>query len=56
MDERSKERGEAERLGGLVCVEYPGVVQSPDNMINSLGGLDTIAQVLDEPNRRLELR
>lgn len=56
MDERSEEREEAERLGGLVCVEYPGVVRSPDSMINTLGGLDTIAQVLEEPNRRLELR
>ena len=45
-----------EKLLGLVCVEYPGVVQSPENMINSLGGRDTIAQVLEEPNRRLELR
>ena len=38
-----------EKLLGLVCVEYPGVVQSPENMINSLGGRDTIAQVLEEP-------
>ena len=45
-----------DRLSGLVCVEYPGVVQSPDNMITTLGGRDTIAQVLEEPNRRLELR
>ena len=45
-----------DRLAGLVCVEYPGVVQSPDNMITTLGGRDTIAQVLEEPNRRLELR
>ena len=40
----------------LVCVEYPGVVTSPSGMLNTLGGLDTIAQVLEEPNRRLELR
>ena len=56
MAESSDEREEGGRLGGLVCVEYPGVVRSPDNMINTLGGLDTIAQVLEEPNRRLELR
>jgi len=40
----------------LVCVEYPGVVSSPSKMIETLGGLETIAQVLEEPNRRLELR
>jgi len=56
MAESSTEDDSGERLRGLVCVEYPGVVQSPENMISTLGGLDTIAQVLDEPNRRLELR
>ena len=43
-------------ISDLVCVEYPGVVTSPSGMLNPLGGLDTIAQVLEEPNRRLELR
>merc|ERR1719220_327061 len=40
----------------LVCIEYPGVVNSTDKMLETLGGLETIAQVLEEPNRRLELR
>ena len=39
-----------------VCIEYPGVVNSTDKMLESLGGLETIAQVIEEPNRRLELR
>ena len=40
----------------LVCIEYPGVVNSTGKMLETLGGLETIAQVLEEPNRRLELR
>ena len=36
----------------LVCIEYPGVVNSTDKMLETLGGLETIAQVLEEPNRR----
>ena len=43
-------------IKNLVCVEYPGVVKSVPHMLETLGGLDTIAQVLEEPNRRLELR
>ena len=43
-------------LPELVCVEYPGVVDNPANMLDTLGGLETVAQVLEEPNRRLELR
>jgi len=43
-------------LDGLVCVEYPGLVQDVDKMINTLGGLKNIGQVVAEPNRRLELR
>jgi len=43
-------------LPQLVCVEYPGEVSSPTNMLDTLGGLETIAQVLEEPNRRMELR
>ena len=57
------EQGQGEQAGAghpgeLVCVEYPGVVtaQDPGPMLHTLGGLDTIAQVLEEPNRRLELR
>jgi len=43
-------------ISELVCVEYPGVVDDPNNMLDTLGGLETIAQVLEEPNRRMELR
>jgi len=48
------DRGEP--IPELVCIEYPGVVKSTDKMLESLGGLETIAQVIEEPNRRLELR
>ncbi|TRY64361.1 hypothetical protein TCAL_08702 [Tigriopus californicus] len=51
-DPRSPEAG----LPSLICVEYPGVVQNVDTMIATLGGLNTIAEVVEEPNRRLELR
>ena len=40
----------------LVCVEYPGIVRDTERMLATLGGLHNIAQVLEEPNRRLELR
>lgn len=41
---------------GLVCIEYPGVVQNPERAIRTMGGLKNIGLVLSEPNRRLELR
>jgi general transcription factor 3C polypeptide 5 (transcription factor C subunit 1) len=67
MEKAEAEAGEAEaegaeamagepELAGLVCVEYPGVAESPDRVVETLGGLETLAQVLEEPNRRLELR
>ena len=34
------------QLPELVCVEYPGIVVNPDKMIETLGGLETLAQVL----------
>ncbi len=40
----------------LVCVEYPGVVEDVGAMLCTLGGLDNVAKVYEEPNRRLELR
>lgn len=43
-------------LPGLVCVEYPGVARDPEKVVKTLGGLETLAQVLEEPNRRMELR
>ena len=56
--EASKDNGEEEegvqekeRVDGgeepeLVCVEYPGIVANPGKMIDTLGGLETLAQVL----------
>jgi len=57
-DTNTEEDGESEcvGLGELVCVEYPGVVRDSQAMVETLGGLANIAQVLEEPNRRLELR
>ena len=40
----------------LLCVEYPGKVQNVESMLSTLGGLDTIAKVAGEHNRRMELR
>ena len=34
------------QLPELVCVEYPGIVANPEKMIGTLGGLETLAQVL----------
>ena len=34
------------QLPELVCVEYPGIVTNPGKMIDTLGGLETLAQVL----------
>jgi len=48
--------GSTEESSGLVCIEYPGVVQNPEKAIKTLGGLKNIGQVVSESNRRLELR
>merc|ERR1712013_85000 len=50
------ESGLRSQLPELVCVEYPGIVNNTGKMIETLGGLETLAQVMEEPNRRLELR
>ena len=54
--EEEEESVQEERKGGedvlrsqlpeLVCVEYPGIVANPGKMIDTLGGLETLAQVL----------
>ena len=36
-------------LPGLVCVEYPGVAANADKVVETLGGLDTLAQVILAP-------
>ena len=40
------EDGLRSQLPELVCVEYPGIVANPGKMIDTLGGLETLAQVL----------
>ena len=40
----------------LLCIEYPGRVENVTKALATLGGLDGIAKVAEEPNRRLELR
>ena len=37
-------------LPGLVCVEYPGVAANADKVVETLGGLDTLAQVTLAPH------
>ncbi|XP_045108931.1 general transcription factor 3C polypeptide 5-like isoform X2 [Portunus trituberculatus] len=44
------------KLRQFVCIEYPGLVENVDNMINTLGGLEKISEVYCEDNRRMELR
>ena len=41
-----EEGGLRSQLPELVCVEYPGIVANPGKMIETLGGLETLAQVL----------
>ncbi|XP_019959781.1 general transcription factor 3C polypeptide 5 [Paralichthys olivaceus] len=40
----------------LVCVEYPAVVTSSNNMLETLGGERAVSKTFANPNRRLELR
>lgn len=40
----------------LVCVEYPGLVQNPEAMIETLGGKSALAKAFGDTSRRLELR
>uniref|UniRef100_A0A1I8NVG1 Transcription factor IIIC subunit 5 HTH domain-containing protein n=1 Tax=Stomoxys calcitrans TaxID=35570 RepID=A0A1I8NVG1_STOCA len=37
-------------------IEYPGLVKSTENMLNTLGGLAKVSQVLGGESKRLELR
>ncbi|KAJ6645869.1 General transcription factor 3C polypeptide 5 [Pseudolycoriella hygida] len=40
----------------FVRVEYPGIVKNVDNMLATLGGINTVSEVFSTPNRRLPLR
>lgn len=40
----------------LVCIGYPGIVNNEENMLKTLGGIQSISKVYSEANRRLELR
>ncbi|XP_069017793.1 general transcription factor 3C polypeptide 5 [Embiotoca jacksoni] len=40
----------------LVCVEYPAVVSSVGDMLETLGGEQTVTKTFARPNKRLELR
>ncbi|KAF6211179.1 hypothetical protein GE061_014294 [Apolygus lucorum] len=40
----------------LVCIEYPGLVQNVDKMLETLGGIQEVSRVNIQKNRRLELR
>ena len=51
VQEKRKGGGDGEdvlrsQLPELVCVEYPGIVANPGKMIDTLGGLETLAQVI----------
>ncbi|KAL1124661.1 hypothetical protein AAG570_001285 [Ranatra chinensis] len=50
--EVNKDQGSQE----LVCIEYPGIVNNVDKMLDTLGGLHEVSMVYSERNRRLELR
>ncbi|KAF2904878.1 hypothetical protein ILUMI_01295 [Ignelater luminosus] len=40
----------------LLCIEYPGMVENVDRMIETLGGMHSIEMAVGNHNRRLELR
>lgn len=37
--------GSTGKLQQFVCIEYPGMVKSVDNMLTTLGGVEKISQV-----------
>ncbi|XP_063287390.1 general transcription factor 3C polypeptide 5 [Pelobates fuscus] len=39
----------------MVCVEYPGIVQNVDKMLQTLGGEKSVSRIYADPTRRLEL-
>uniref|UniRef100_A0A8C5R391 General transcription factor 3C polypeptide 5 n=1 Tax=Leptobrachium leishanense TaxID=445787 RepID=A0A8C5R391_9ANUR len=39
----------------MVCVEYPGLVRNVENMLQTLGGENSVSRVYADPTRRLEL-
>ena len=45
MRKTEAESGLRSQLPELVCVEYPGIVNNTGKMIETLGGLETLAQV-----------
>ena len=49
-DQESSPRSE------MICIEYPGLVQNADTMINTLGGQQALLKAFEDSNRRLELR
>ena len=58
VQEKRKGAGSGEdvlrsQLPELVCVEYPGIVSNPVKMIETLGGLETLAQVLLRLRKKL---
>ncbi|KAF5308795.1 hypothetical protein FQR65_LT06028 [Abscondita terminalis] len=40
----------------LLCIEYPGIVENVDNMLETLGGIHNIETAVGNYNRRLELK
>ena len=40
----------------MICIEYPGLVQNPEKMVDTLGGKTALLKAFEDPTRRLELR
>ena len=40
----------------VICVEYPGVVQNTEAMLDTLGGTLNLCKVFTDKSRRMELR
>lgn len=40
----------------VICVEYPGVVQNTESMLETLGGTVNLCKVFSDKSRRMELR
>uniref|UniRef100_A0A8D0HJE2 General transcription factor 3C polypeptide 5 n=1 Tax=Sphenodon punctatus TaxID=8508 RepID=A0A8D0HJE2_SPHPU len=54
-EEPGSARLELQRDRRMVSVEYPGLVQNVDKMLQTLGGEEGVSRIYAEPGKRLEL-
>nr|XP_002130110.1 general transcription factor 3C polypeptide 5-like isoform X2 [Ciona intestinalis] len=56
MENKINLKSKFDQNTSFVCVEYPGKVQSVQNMLQTLGGLDNVTKVYRDSTQRLDLR